>query len=286
MGVVRVVEVNAFTAGVNGGNGAGVVFDADNMSSEEMLVVAAKVGFSETAFVSSSVRATHKIRFFTPTEEVDLCGHATVATWSLMLQLGKHQPGIYSQETLAGILGVTISEDGLVFMQQKEPMFFDMVDIKELSQALGIGENDYHEQLKPQIVSTGLKDILVPIKDEAILSLLAPNFEALTELSKKYAVIGLHVFCLIDNQPSVAAARNFAPLVGIPEESATGTSNGALLCYLREHGALRTGACHRIEQGRAMHKLSYIYGKFENNSIWIGGHATVIKTLELKPYNE
>jgi PhzF family phenazine biosynthesis protein len=247
-----------------------------------MLSVAAKLGFSETAFVSKSSVATHKVRFFTPTDEVDLCGHATIATWSLMHQRKLHTQGTYTQETLAGVLSIQINEDGLVFMEQAPPTFFETIRPGELTSCLGIEEHDFHTYLVPQIVSTGLRDIMVVVKDEQVLTSIKPDLVLMSKISKHYDVAGLHVVCLLNDQGSIAAARNFAPLVGIPEESATGTSNGALLCYLKEHNMLPNQDIYRIEQGKSMNKLSYIYGRFEDKTVWIGGEATIADEIEIE----
>ena len=80
--------VNAFTANGEHGNPAGVVLDAEHLSDEQMLTIARQIDLSETAFVSASSRADYRIRFFTTTDEVDLCGHATIAAWSLLRSLG------------------------------------------------------------------------------------------------------------------------------------------------------------------------------------------------------
>ncbi len=81
--MVTVYSVNAFTLNGKGGNPAGVCLDADGLSESKMQAIAAKVGYSETAFVQKpvSAKADYKTRFFTPTREVNLCGHATIATF-------------------------------------------------------------------------------------------------------------------------------------------------------------------------------------------------------------
>ena len=135
---------------------------------------------------------------------------------------------------------------------------------------------------KPQVVSTGLKDLIVILNSKEVLNSLVPDFQAMSEFSKVHGITGMHVLCLLDDkQSSLAAARNFAPLVGIDEESATGTSNGAFLCYLKMHGSLPAKDQYRIEQGESMGQTSYIYGRFEEETVWIGGNATVIKEVEV-----
>lgn len=276
-----VYYVNAFTADSKAGNPAGVVLDADNLSENEMLAIAKEVGFSETAFVSRSEEATRRLRFFTPTEEVDLCGHATIASWSLMHQRNLVDQGISTQETLAGLLKVEVGADGLIFMEQAKATFFEVVEPEIVAPILGIKPTDFNNLFKPQVVSTGLKDLIVILNSEEVLNCLVPDFEAMAVFSKDHGITGMHVLCLLDEQSSIASARNFAPLVGIDEESATGTSNGAFLCYLKRYGSLPIQDQYRIEQGISMEQTSYIYGRFENETVWIGGNATVVKEIEI-----
>lgn len=276
-----VYHVNAFTADSKAGNPAGVVLDADSLSEKEMLTIAKEVGFSETAFISKSEEATRRLRFFTPTEEVDLCGHATIASWSLMHQRNSVDQGISTQETLAGILKVEVGADGLIFMEQAKVTFFEVVEPEIVAPILGIKPIDFNSLFKPQVVSTGLKDLIVILNSEEVLNSLVPDFEAMAVFSKDHGITGMHVLYLLDKQPSIASARNFAPLVGIDEESATGTSNGAFLCYLKRYGSLPAQDQYRIEQGNSMGQTSYIYGRFENETVWIGGNATVMKEIEI-----
>lgn len=269
--------VNAFTADGEHGNPAGVLLEADALNEQQMLAIASEAGLSETAFVSQSDHATRAVRFFTPTTEVELCGHATIATWSLLHTLGELSAGSYTQETKAGLLEVAIESDGLVFMEQTAAVFFDEIEPMEIADMLGLGANDFHASLRPQIVSTGIKDLLVPMIDKSVLARLRPKLEAIADFSRRHDISGFHVFALLEDEQSLASARNFAPADGIPEECATGTSNGALLCYLEKEGRLPQQDMYRIEQGEAMGRLSYIYGTFKSDVVWIGGEATVVE---------
>ena len=278
---IAIAQVNAFTANSKGGNPAGVVLKAEGLSDVQMLSIAKQAAYSETAFITNSPVATRRVRFFTPTEEVDLCGHATIASWSYMFRQGLVTSGDYTQDTKAGLLKVTVSGDGLVYMQQTKADFFEEVDAAEIAPILKISTSDFNPYLKPQIVSTGLRDLFVPVASEAVLNSIKPDLETMTEISRKYAVTGLHVFALTLDQESVVAARNFAPLYGIDEESATGTSNGAMLCYLKSYKALPDQAEYRIEQGKTMHQLSHIYGTFKDDIVWVGGRASMIKESQI-----
>lgn len=255
---VDIYHVNAFTAEDHGGNPAGVVFDADQFSESQMLAIAQQVGFSETAFICDSQKATKRLRFFTPTGEVDLCGHATIASWSLLRQRQLVTDGLSTQETLAGLLKVRVRHDGLVYMEQTGAEFYETFGLEIIAPLLGVETADFNQDLRPQIVSTGLKDLMVVVKDDSILNSVRPDLEAIAAYSKSNDITGIHVAALSNGQTPLAFARNFAPLFGIDEESATGTSNGALLCYFKEHGVLPRRDEYMIEQGRVWARLHIV----------------------------
>lgn len=274
---VKVFLLNSFAKIKEGGNPAGVVLNSDNLVEQEMLDIAGKVGFSETAFVQKSEIADFKVRFFTPKAEVDLCGHATIATFSLLKQQGIISDGSYFQETKAGKLKVEVDEK--IFMTQNLPDYYQILDKGEIANCLGIGLADF-DDLPIQIVSTGLKDIIVPIKDKDRLLTMKPDYEKIARISEKYGVVGIHAFSLENGNGVKAQTRNFAPLYDIPEESATGTANGALACYLFKYNKLDSGEYDliKIEQGYSLNRPSEIYVKLkveegEIREVQVGGVA-------------
>jgi len=280
----KVVLMDSFTAKAGGGNPAGVVENGEGLTSEQMLFIAKEVGFSETAFVSSSKVADFRVRFFTPAAEVDLCGHATIATFAHLFQSGRIQAGTFTQETGAGVLKVEVKENGDVFMEQALPIFSEVIQRELIAESLGVLPDAISKTLPIQIVSTGLRDIIIPVNTLADLKNLKPNFEMIKKLSKDYDAVGYHVFTLETENEGTAHCRNFAPLYDIPEESATGTSNGALSCYLWEHGSSAVSPEKTLvfEQGYTMGRPSEIKGIFRINksvndktieSILIGGKA-------------
>lgn len=280
----KVVLMDSFTAKAGGGNPAGVVENGEGLTSEQMLLIAKEVGFSETAFVSTSKIADFRVRFFTPAAEVDLCGHATIATFSELFQTGRIKEGTYTQETGAGVLKVEVKENGDVFMEQALPTFSEVIQREQIAESLGILPSAISETLPIQIVSTGLRDIIIPVNTLADLKNLKPNFEMIKKLSEDYDTVGYHVFTLETENKGTAHCRNFAPRYDIPEESATGTSNGALACYLWEHESLAVSPEKTLvfEQGYTMDRPSEIKGIFRINksvndrtieSILIGGKA-------------
>jgi len=280
--------VNAFGIDTSGGNPAGVVLDADNFSSKIMQVIAKKVGFSETAFISKSDKADFQLRFFTPTDEVGICGHASIASFFLLHKLSKISSGTYKQETKAGLLDINVDSNGVVFMQQTLPSFLGKVDEKEIALAFGTTAEKIHtKNLVPEIVSTGLKDILLPVSSRKELFNLIPNNNKIKAINKKTETVGFHAFTLetLSNN-STAHCRNFAPLFGIDEEAATGSSSGALASYLFKHKAISKTKNLVFEQGYSMNKPSEIIVNLETingkiKKVEVGGKAELIKKTDI-----
>jgi len=286
---VKVYKLNSFAKTKSGGNAAGVVIDADTLTEMDMRKIAAILGFSETAFILQSDAADFRVRFFTPKEEVDLCGHATIAAFYTMAYLGLLKPGKYKQETKAGILGIEINEDNSVMMNQSVPVFSEIIDKNELADSLNINESQILEDLPAQIVSTGLRDIIIPVKNIEILNAMKPDMEKIKMISQKYNTVGYHVFTLESLHGAKANCRNFAPLYDIPEESATGTSNGALGCYLYHYGRINSGQESNIvfEQGYSMKKPSEILVSLsvkekEIKEVRVGGNAMNLTLSEVE----
>ena len=128
--------VNSFTAEGTGGNPAGVVLNADNLSDTEKLKIAKEVGFSETAFVAQDHEVDFAVSFFTTTEEVD-CATLVFATF---YEKGLLKPGYYTQRTKAGLLGVTIAEDGKITMEQALCKYLGGFSYSDLAGLLGLDE--------------------------------------------------------------------------------------------------------------------------------------------------
>lgn len=228
--MVSVYVASAFSKNNKGGNKAGVVLNRSDLSSAQKMKIAKMLGYSETAFVDDSCLADYKIQYFTPTEEVPLCGHATIAVFSTLKSLNKLDKQNCTIETKAGILNIQIKEDGLIFMEQNCPMYFDVLNLDKLQDC--VEKNFISHGFPVQIVSTGLKDIMLPIDSQEHLIAMLPNFDMMAQLSKELDIVGVHAFTLMNSPDITAICRNFAPLYGINEESATETSNCALACYL------------------------------------------------------
>lgn len=279
---MRYFIVDAFTDEAFGGNPAGVVpLDGDFPSDRLMQQVAAELRYSETAFVQQNGPTEFTVRYFTPTGEVDLCGHATIATFGTLLQECIVSEGtLCVNHTLAGDLQVAVGEQ--VMMQMAAPIMVNVpLDIDRLHSIMAGNMPVKWPEMPVEIVSTGLPDIIMPVKDTAALEALQPDMDALAALSKELNVVGVHAFA-IAHDGYTAHVRNFAPLYGIPEESATGTANAALTYYLLRHGLIQQADECRFLQGEAMGRPSVVMTVFKpDGSIWVGGESRIIAAGEL-----
>lgn len=134
---VSVQIVNSFVANNNGGNPAGVVLNSDSLSSHQMQKIAKQVGLSETAFVGKSKSAELELKFFTPVDEVDLCGHATIASWFTMFSNGEINPGQHTQLTRSGKLKIVVEQSGMVSMELAKPIFEQRFQPRRLQMHFG-----------------------------------------------------------------------------------------------------------------------------------------------------
>lgn len=262
--------VDAFTTEVFGGNPAGVVIlpdGADFPSDEVMVKTAAELRYSETAFIKNLGDGEFNIRYFTPAAEVDLCGHATIGSFKALLYAGVIKDnGKYINHTLAGDLEIVV-KDGSILMDMAAPVkineITDTAALEELYSIMGL---NYAEQkaagvtLTPQMISTGLPDIMMPVASLEALDAISPDFPALSKLSEKYEVVGVHAFTLDcgGKDGETCHVRNFAPLYEIDEEAATGTSNGALTYYGYLNGFVKDGDDCCFIQGEKMNRPSEI----------------------------
>jgi len=279
--------VNSFSANNTGGNPAGVVLNADKLTNEEKLTIAKEIGFSETAFVAQDHEVDFAVSFFTTTEEVDFCGHATLAVFATLFEQGLLNSGYYTQRTKAGLLGVTIAADGQITMEQALPKYLGNFAYDDLAGLLGLDETTLAKTGLPiDVITTGLPDIIVAVPN-GDLDKITIDEEALSEFCQKHNVIGVHAFELCE-EPSelTASCRNFAPLVGIPEESATGSASGALACYLSKHVFVQQENHFKFEQGRAMGCSSHISASVYSDEqgvykVLVGGYANHLGTQDI-----
>lgn len=249
---VTVQIVNAFTKDGKGGNPAGVVIDADTYSEADMQAIAAKVGLSETSFVSNSETEGFKLDFFTPNKRIAHCGHATIATFSYLKSLERVGEGETSKETVDGPRKIIIAGEQ-AYMEQLAPVYSSednwdaAVTNIDILNSLGLKEEQLASSSPILRVNTGNNFIVLEVKNAKTLAAITPDQEAISEISEKLDLIGYYVFV----KGSDARARMFAPFYGIEEEAATGMAAGPLACYLYDILGLKKPE-YKIIQGEFM----------------------------------
>lgn len=271
---MRYYAVDAFTGRPGGGNRAGVVLLGDGEFPGEgtMQRAAAELRFPETAFVRADGEGRFSIRYFTPKAEVDLCGHATIATFALL-----HRKGLAAGRcvcrTAAGELAVEAGERVLMQMAPSRTLK-TLGATEEIYRALGAA--GCRPAMPVQVVQTGLADIMIPLPDVATLQALQPDMEAIAALTARHEAVSFHVFAFVADEYT-AHVRDFAPLYDIPEESATGTANASLTHYLAGCGCLPAEAECRFIQGEAMGRPSVVATRLGRDGVvYVGGEAEVV----------
>lgn len=285
----RALLVDAFTDEPLTGNTAGVVPDAEGFSEEQMQSVARELGASETAFLLPSESADRRVRYFTPKQEVDLCGHATIASHALLAE-EELSDGRYTLETNVGMLDIELDE-GTVWMQQNAPEISEIdLTYDTVADALGVREtalSGLREDLPLARATTGLPFLMVPIEYLSDLSGMTPNMGTIETLSKEYDCVGLYAFTFDTlDRDSTLHARMFAPAAGVPEDPVTGTAAGACGAYLDQFGALDPmPETITVEQGffidQGGHALVAASKATSDGEVRVGGEAIVALDGEL-----
>lgn len=292
---IKIKQVDAFTSKAFGGNPAGVVTDANNISDELKQKIAREMNLSETAFVSNSKVADFKVQFFTPNSEVDLCGHATIATFSSLYEERKldTNKSIFYQETKAGILPVELTSIGgeeVFMMTQALPKLEEAgIDRREVAGLLGLTMDDLMDTPIMK-VSTGIWWLVFGVKEVEKLRNSKPDFRAIEELSRKYNVVGINPFCMDTlNEAYDFQSRAFAPLVGVNEDPVCGTGNGCVASYIVLNNLIDFSDSIDLigEAGKEVDRPGLVYVNIEKRKkditkVKVGGSAITVLDGNIK----
>jgi len=267
--------VAAFTKDGAGGNLAGVMLDAEDLSHSERQRIAAAVALSETSFVRPAGDDVFEVAFYTPNKQVPDCGHATVATFALLAQRGALHGGRATKRTIIGDRAITV-EGETVFMQQPHPSIAPFAHTDVLAHALGINAGAIVSQ--PVLANHDVRFVLVETTRDA-LARIVPNQRAIDAITEEPDAIGLYVYAR-DERGADATIRMFAPRYGIPEEPATGMAAGLLGGYLAGDAE---SADYRFVQGALAPNPapSELLVRVRSAGVLVGGTATVLRTIAI-----
>ena len=248
------VQVDVFTEVPFGGNPLAVFPDADGVTDAEMQSIAREMNLSETTFVLSpqAPDADFRVRIFTPVKEIPFAGHPVVGTHWVLAQLGRvdlREPVTQVHfELEVGVLPADLEVVGRtverVTMTQGRPTFLGVLkDLTDLTAGLGLPTEAIEDTGLPvEVVSTGVPQMMVPVRSLAEVRRLTVADLDVRALNKACRAVGTEcvmVFTLDTDEPGITVhTRLFAPLLGVPEDPATGSANGALGAYLVRHEAV------------------------------------------------
>lgn len=287
------MQVDAFTERPLAGNPCAIIFEADDLSAEQMLAIAKEMNLSETAFVLKSEIADVRARYFTPAEEIPLAGHPTIATMhalvergdvtlqgdytkiSLELQVGPIPIELYKTETAVRVV-----------MNQKKPQFLATLTPDEVMPHFGLTAADCLPNALPQIVSTGTPQLMIPVRDLDALRRARLNSATYPSFRQSAGFFSPHLFCL---QGVTDQGDTFARHFGVPpdtmEDPFTGSATGGMAAYLWHHKLL-SKPTFIAEQGHWMNlpgqaQVEVIGPPDDIKTVKVGGTAVTVLRGEL-----
>jgi PhzF family phenazine biosynthesis protein len=267
---IRVYHIDAFTSQKFTGNTAGVVLDAEKLTEEEMQIIAKELNLPESVFLLPPTKENtdYKVKYFTPTEQINFCGHATVGlTWLLATEFGiaKEKDGIVLDTNVGTIPVIWQKENGKITkveMTQVAPKTKEFeIDLEVLSTLIGVNK-DYIDLSYPiKLANTGNWHLLVPMKDVKHINEAMPDFTALSKHNKEHQISTTHLYTFNTENDYDLYTRDFAPGIGIQEDPVTGAANGALAGYLFLEGLIsQTKTTNlKIGQGDAIGRPGTLY---------------------------
>jgi trans-2,3-dihydro-3-hydroxyanthranilate isomerase len=268
----RFFTLDVFTTTRFQGNPVAVITDGDGLSRDQMLAIAREMNLSETVFVQKPTedRALARLRIFTTKEELKLAGHPVIGTWFLLAELGvvpAQEGGVHVlQQTGAGILPVEIrfknGRPQRVTMTQKEASFkASSIDKRKLAAALGLTAKDLHPKLPLEFVSTGIFNLMVPLRNRAALAKIQMNIVEMAPLLGKQGALA---YCFAVGSNHSVYARGMMPWE-LYEDAATGSAAGSLGAYLVKHGLVGPDHTLHVAQGVEMGRPSQIEVEVSQN---------------------
>lgn len=254
----NIYQVDAFTSEPFKGNPAGVCLLTEPMSEEWMQAVAAEMNLSETAFVYPLLTG-YNLRWFTPKVEVDLCGHATLATAHVLAESGMLGEGKTARfETKSGILkarsiGSWIEMDFPVLGEHEIKMPVGLDEVLGI-QVKYIGQSDF--------------DLIVEAESEESIAGMSPDFRRLAEYDARGIIITARSSGEFD-----FVSRFFAPRVGIDEDPVTGSAHCVLGPFWQRRLGKDSFLAHQISKRGGVVRVNV-----NGDRVILGGQAVTVIT--------
>jgi trans-2,3-dihydro-3-hydroxyanthranilate isomerase len=284
--------VDVFARQRYAGNQLAVVRDAGALTTPEMQAIAAEMDFSETTFLTGPPEdGAWPVRIFTPAEEVPFAGHPTLGTAQVIREhLADDRPETVVLDLQVGEVPVEAvgSDDGeSLWMTQQPPEFGESLAHEALAAVLGLPTEALATDWPVQVVSTGLPTVVVPLADREALTDIDLDPAAYERVTGERAAKNVLAFCADPREDANDLAdRVFAPFYDVPEDPATGSSNGCLAAYLARHEYFGDDTVDaRVEQGYEMGRPSLLElsadAGGESVTVEVGGGVVPVASGEL-----
>jgi trans-2,3-dihydro-3-hydroxyanthranilate isomerase len=289
----RFIQVDVFTGRPFGGNPLAVFPEAEGLTQVEMQCLAREMNLSETTFVlpPRTPGADFRVRIFTPVRELPFAGHPVVGTHWVLAYLGRvvlREPVTQVRFELGvGVLPadlyVSLGRVERVVMTQDRPAFLavlnNLADLNYLADGLGLPLPAITETGLPvQVVSTGVPQLMVPVRSLAEAQALDAGRLNIAALERACRAAGTECVLVFTRETECRASsvhvRVFAPLLGVPEDPATGSANGALGAYLVHHRAVPVAEPTTFivsEQGAEVGRPSTLYVEVDLSGVDVTG---------------
>ncbi len=252
-----ILRYAAFTDTPDGGNPAGVVLDASGMSTEQMLQIAADLGYSETAFATPRDDSGYDVRYFSPEAEVPFCGHATIATGVALADRDGTGPLVF--HTMAGAVPVETSGHPVTATLTSVVPHVEEVPEALLDAALNAlrwTRDELDPDLPPRVGFAGARHLILAAATRERLAALDYDFDALKQSMLEHDLTTVDLVHRTDAH--TFSARNPFPVGGVVEDPATGAAAAAFGAYLRELGLVTPPVTVTVHQGVDMGRPSLL----------------------------
>ena len=281
--MLEAYKVDAFTTKPYTGNIAGVVPKADGLTERQMQAIAREMNVSETAFVlpATEAGASIRLRFFTPSKEIRLCGHATVAAFHVLVERGEIKaPAKVKLQTNVGILDVDARANGEIYLTS-DPLTFEPspYDRARVAKLLGIAPEEIRD---PIMIVRG--KLFVPVSGLKALEAMKPDLPAIAREAAR--IDGVVPVSFEATEGAFTRIRYFVPAFGIDEDPVTGTAHMGLAGYLLKVGKIRSPSTFVGEQGHECGRPGLVSVEVEGDAnaptVRVGGRAVTVLRGELR----
>ena len=292
----RVDLFDSFSEQPFGGSPAGIIYGAADLAASDMQKIAKEIGAPATCFVMNAGKQDVYVRFFSTTQEYQMCGHGTLALMTSLVEGGMLEVeqdngstvNLHTPENSTTVELIRRHDERIETMLKLAPAYFDSVLMSEvdLGSLFGPEIKGSDANLPIGRTESDFTHLVIPIKDLEAMRVIVPDYKNIESMCAEMQIDTVVLFTLETvHAEGTVHCREFAPLVGTPEVPAAGTTNRALACYLLRYGLLEIpldGCCTVIcEQGYEMDRPSKIRTELTLNrgeavNICVGGVATKV----------